>query len=236
MGLCNIMTLTPRRGVVAFRPRWRLLAAAVLGAFLVLSGSAAWAADPTPTVSTSMPVYEPLAHVVDGDVSTRFVSAGDPQAGDFIRLDYGAALTVTKIAVTLDPGPPAPPTQLQWSNDGQTWTTLDSYSAKTYAWTGSIEARYLRLFLPERVYNWLAVHEIDVTAAATEPDPEPEPEPDPTPTTPPTVPGTALSCTSESPCVVTVDPNAPVFEAASIGVALCLLLLSALVGSSLRRP
>ncbi|TWP34100.1 beta-N-acetylglucosaminidase domain-containing protein [Leekyejoonella antrihumi] len=127
------------------------------------------------SATTSMPTYQSdvPANMVDGNASTFFWSSRTPAAGDYVGVDLGATQPIS--TVTISGGDAASPDDyihnatLEYSSDGTTWTTVQSYTDTadiTATLPAGTTARYVRLVATASDANWVKIHEFTVSAPA----------------------------------------------------------------------
>ncbi|WP_405406834.1 beta-N-acetylglucosaminidase domain-containing protein [Streptomyces sp. NBC_01104] len=124
-----------------------------------------------PTASTNLGTYQSntVARVLDGDDSTYFWSDGAPAAGDQLTVDLGEARDIGQVTLAMaKPGSTDDYLHagvLEYSADGQNWTTLTEFSEKpdvTATVPAGTEARYVRARATAGQGSWVVVREFTV--------------------------------------------------------------------------
>ncbi|MEO3810211.1 DUF1996 domain-containing protein [Sphaerisporangium sp. B11E5] len=106
------------------------------------------------TASSAESAATPASAAVDGNTGTRWSSTfSDPQ---WLRVDLGAASAISQVVLRWE-GAYATDFQIQTSNDGGTWTTINT----TTGATGGVQTlnvsgngRYVRLYTTRRATQW----------------------------------------------------------------------------------
>nr|WP_084628668.1 beta-N-acetylglucosaminidase domain-containing protein [Amycolatopsis nigrescens] len=126
---------------------------------------------PKASASTSLPTYgeNSPARMLDGDLATYFWSDGAPSPGDSVGVDLGAVRPISRVEVKMGkPGSEQDFAQagvLEYSADGQRWTTMATVSGQPEVAVDvpDTEARQVRLRVTAEQANWLVVREFAVT-------------------------------------------------------------------------
>ncbi|HKT58053.1 MAG TPA: discoidin domain-containing protein [Microbacterium sp.] len=124
--------------------------------------------DWTPTASNTSPwPNDALAHLIDGDISTRYSSGASLTNGMWVQVDMGQAQTFDK--VVLDSGSStsdyAPSADIEVSSDGTTWATVASITAGQPVESVSFPAqtaRYIRVVDTGSSGSWWSIAELNV--------------------------------------------------------------------------
>ena len=124
------------------------------------------------TVTTNLPTYQTYApsFACDGEENTYFWSAREGKNGDYIQLDLGAVIGVSR--VTFKAGVAGHTAdyirsgELSYSADGQNWTVLGKINSRDTVMDVSIQARYFRVTVKAEQTNWITVSEFSATSDA----------------------------------------------------------------------
>ncbi len=124
------------------------------------------------TFTTSLPTY--LTYVpsfaCDGDENTYFWSGREGRVGDYLQLDLGAVIGVSRI--TFKAGVAGHTAdyvyngELSYSADGNNWTVLGKVNSRETVMDVSIQARYFRVTVKAAQTNWITVSEFSATGDA----------------------------------------------------------------------
>ena len=130
----------------------------------------------SPEASTNMGTYSDymISNVADGDKNSFFWSSAPPVANSsYIMLDLKENLNISDIILTFRDGDqPSGSVDLQVSDDGSTWTKVNTFTAdditdNTYTFALSAKARYVRMFIATITSNtWLQLAEFEVIASS----------------------------------------------------------------------
>ncbi len=130
----------------------------------------------SPEASTNMGTYSDymISNVADGDKNSFFWSSAPPVANSsYIMLDLKENLNISDIILTFRDGDqPSGSVDLQVSDDGSTWTKVNTFTAdditdNTYSFALSAKARYVRMFIATITSNtWLQLAEFEVIASS----------------------------------------------------------------------
>ncbi len=121
-------------------------------------------------VTTSLPTYQTYlpANMTDGDPNTYFWSGREGRAGDYVELDLGAVMAVTRIV--FKSGVPAHAAdyinngELCWSADGSTWTKICAINSRDTVKDVDIMARYIRVNVKANQTSWITVSEFSAVS------------------------------------------------------------------------
>ena len=126
-----------------------------------------------PTLTTSLPTYSTYfpEFMSDSDPNTYFWSSRGGQKGDYLEIDLGAVIAVSRI--TFRTGVPAHAAdyvqsgELCWSADGQSWTTICSIKERDTVKDVNIRARYIRVNITADQTSWITVSEFTAVSEDT---------------------------------------------------------------------
>ncbi|TWP34104.1 beta-N-acetylglucosaminidase domain-containing protein [Leekyejoonella antrihumi] len=130
----------------------------------------------TETAMSSMGTYQTdkPANMIDGNPATYYWSNQPVAPGDYVGVDLGTTVAIDTITIT--GGDPTSPNDyihnatLEYSTDGTTWTTVDSYTDTadiTATLPAGTKARYVRLVATQGDKQWVKIHAFTVTDAQT---------------------------------------------------------------------
>ncbi len=126
-----------------------------------------------PTLTTSLPTYSTYfpEFMSDSDPNTYFWSSRGGQKGDYLEIDLGAVIAVSRI--TFRTGVPAHAAdyvqsgELCWSADGQSWTTICAIKERDTVKDVNIRARYIRVNITADQTSWITVSEFTAVSEDT---------------------------------------------------------------------
>jgi pimeloyl-ACP methyl ester carboxylesterase len=149
-------------------------------ALLVLRSDPAAAAD---TASSSLGTFSgTTAAMVDGNLATSWKSFGTPSTGDWVRIDKGAVVPMSRVDLYMtdaaSPGDRIVVGVIEISSNGTTWTAIGTFSnvdeVHVPAPAGTT-ARYARARPTAGQSAWLVVRELSTAATGVPPAPPAQP-------------------------------------------------------------
>ena len=111
-----------------------------------------------------------LSSVVDGSTSTALWYSDVAQSGQYIGVDLGSSVKVGQITFTQDSSDHFYTYELQYSTDGTTYTTYNTYTDAVLnvdLTADGIVARYIRFVSSNSNGKWVKIYEIAVSPAST---------------------------------------------------------------------
>lgn len=115
--------------------------------------------------TTSLPTYQSYTPdlATDGMGGTFFWSSREGRAGDYIMLDVGRVTEISSVRLTMGAsGHENDYIQngvLEWSADGESWTTLCAVKSREVEVSTSVTARYFRVTVKTTQVSWITVCE-----------------------------------------------------------------------------
>jgi hypothetical protein len=121
-------------------------------------------------VTTSLPTYQTYlpVNMTDSDPNTYFWSGREGRAGDYIELDLGDVMSVTRII--FKSGVPSHSAdyinngEMCYSTDGSTWTKICAISSRDTVKDVDIRARYIRVNIKANQTRWITVSEFSAVS------------------------------------------------------------------------
>ena len=111
-----------------------------------------------------------VTNVADGDETTFVWYSQAGKVGQYIGVDLGAVVKIGNVRFVQDSGDKFNSYELQYSVDGNSYTTYKSYSdavLDTDLSSANIEARYIKFVNKTATSNWVKIYEIAASAAAS---------------------------------------------------------------------
>ena len=110
------------------------------------------------------------ANVTDGNDATNVWYNKDIAAGDYVGLDFGEPVKFGKVRIVMDAGDCMGEYNLQYSNDGSSWTTIKTYNDNPLEVDLSrenITARYIRMEATNNFKKWLKLFTFEMYSPTT---------------------------------------------------------------------